>query len=125
MKKIYVAAALLAVCISLCIFEQYTVESTYKTAVQYIDCAIEYADRQDYKNAEKVCAELNRFWEKKYNILKSLIDHSALDEASVTISSLEAAAEDEDDELKSQLVSAKNQIRIIRDNQRVTFGNIF
>ncbi len=125
MKRVYLAISLLAVCILLCAFEQYTVESTYKTTTQYIDAACAYAENENFEEAEKICAKLTAYWDKKYPYLSAMIDHGMLDEAGTTIYSLEEIAHNKGDELTDELITAENQIKIIRENQQITFGNIF
>ncbi|MCD7797391.1 MAG: DUF4363 family protein [Clostridiales bacterium] len=116
MKKVYLAVLLLAVCILLCAFEQYTVENTYKTTTQYIDTACTYAENENFEEAEKICSKLTAYWDKKYPYLSAMIDHGMLDEAGATIYSLEEIAHNKGDELTDELITAENQIKIIREN---------
>lgn len=125
MKKLYIAIAFLAIALSLCIFEQYTVHSAYKQTTEYIDSAIEGLDKSDYKAVEKSCDKLSKYWNKKYPIMTAMIEHGPLDDASVTINSLNDLAKNKSDELETQLITAKNQMKNIHDNQCITFGNIF
>lgn len=125
MKRVYLAVSFLVICIALCIFEQYMVESTYKASEGYVKTAIEYAQQEDYKKAERVCTEFADYWNKRYLALTAMIEHGTLDDASITINSLEDMAKEENEELISELITTKNQIKNIRDNQKVTLGNIF
>lgn len=125
MKRVYLALGLLALCICLCIFEQYTVESTYKETTAMINEAIEYADNEEYEKAEKICTNLTDYWDKKYPVLSAMIDHGMLDEAGTTIYSLEDMAKEKSDDLHDNLITAKNQMKIVRENQRISAGNIF
>lgn len=125
MKRLYVALCFLAVAISLCIFEQYTVNSAYKEATVYINTAMEQVDNKDFENAKNTCKSLNDYWNKKQKYMAAMIDHGALDDAGVTINNLEELAENKSDSLEDELITAKNQIKSIYENQRITFGNIF
>ncbi|MGN0522052.1 MAG: DUF4363 family protein [Eubacterium sp.] len=125
MKRLCIAILFLVMSISLCIFEQYTVKSTYEQMTEYIDTAIDYTNNNDYKNAGIACKEMTQYWEKKSPYLTAMIDHSPLDETSITINSLEDLAENESEDLSTTLITAKNQIKTIYDNQKVTFGNVF
>lgn len=125
MKRLYVAIIFLAAAISLCIFEQYTVKNAYKEASGYINTAIESLENDDYTTVQSACKNLNNFWGEKQKYMTAMIDHGSLDEASVTISSLEELAENESDSLEDELITAKNQLKSIYDNQKITFGNIF
>ncbi|MGN1420498.1 MAG: DUF4363 family protein [Eubacterium sp.] len=125
MKRVYLALGLLLLCICLCIFEQYTVETTYKETTALIDEAIEYTDKEDFKKAEETCKALTDYWDKKYPVLTAMIDHGMLDEAGTTIYSLEDMAKEKSDDLHDNLITAKNQMKIVRENQRISAGNIF
>ncbi|MDE5985190.1 MAG: DUF4363 family protein [Eubacterium sp.] len=125
MKRLYIALAFLTIAISLCIFEQYTVKEVYKEASAYIDTAIDEIGKQDYNSAESTCKELNDYWDKKQKYMAAMIDHGSLDDASVTISNLEDLAKNKSDSIEEELITAKNQIKGMYDNQRITFGNIF
>lgn len=125
MKRVYLAIGLLALCLCLCTFEQYIVESAYKNTTEILNQAIEYTDKEDFKMAEEACGNLTDYWEKTYPLLTAMIDHSMLDEAGTTIYSLEDMAQEESEDLHDALTTAKNQIKIIRKNQRISPGNIF
>ena len=125
MKKLYIAIAFLIIALGLCVFEQYTVQSAYHQTTEYIDNAMEGLERNDYKAVEKSCDMLSKYWNKKYPIMTAMIDHGPLDDASVTINSLNDLAKNKSDELETQLITAKNQMKNIHDNQCITFGNIF
>ncbi|MCM1114205.1 MAG: DUF4363 family protein [Clostridium sp.] len=125
MKKLYIAIVFLAVAIGLCVFEQYTVERTYEQATEYIDSALKGLDDKDYEQVQDKCRQLSDYWEEQYPFMTAMIDHGSLDDTSVTINSLNDYAQSKSDELESQLVTVKNQIKSIRDNQKVTFGNVF
>lgn len=125
MKRAYIAVLFLLVSISLCVFEQYTVNTTYKEATEYIDKALEYAEKEDYASAEQTCKELNNYWISKSPYLTAMIDHGPLDETGITIGALEDMAKNKSDGLEDELITAKNQIKSIRENQKVSFGNVF
>lgn len=125
MKRLYIAIIFLAISVSLCIFEQYTVQETYKTATRYINNAIEAVDNNDYKKAEDDCKKLNDFWDEKQKYMTAMIDHGYLDDANLTISSLEELAKNKNESLEQELINAKNHIKSIYQNQKITFGNVF
>lgn len=125
LKRLYIALIFMVISISLCIFEQYTINSTYKVANQYINTAISQLDKNDYNAAKASCKQLNDYWGEKQKYMTAMIDHGSLDEASITISNLEDLADSESDDLGSELITAKNQIKSIYENQKITFGNVF
>lgn len=125
MKRLYIAIFFLIAATGLCIFEQYTVESTYKQTTAMLTTASEMLDKKDYDGTISECKKLDEYWNKKYPYLTAMIEHSSLDEAGMTIASLEELAKSQSDELESELISAKSQIESIHKNQKVTFGNVF
>lgn len=125
MKRLYIALAFLAIVFSLCAFEQYTMKSTYTQVIAYVDSALDDAEKNDIQSAQETCRKLSTYWDRKYPCLTSMIDHSSLDEASMTITALDEIAENNNsDELITELITAKNQMKVIYKNQSITLGNI-
>lgn len=125
MKRIYISLCFLAIAISLCVFEQYTVNAVYKQTNIYINTAIDEAEKQNYQDVKKACDELNEYWEKKQKYMAAMIDHGPLDDASVTIGNLSELAENKSEKLEYELITAKNQIKGIYSSQKITFANVF
>lgn len=125
LKRLILAVSFLLICIGLCTFEQYTIESTYKETTAVINQAIEYTEKEDYSKAENACKKLAEIWDKKYPCLTAMVEHGVLDDAGITINSLEDMASQKNEALRETLIEAKNQIKAVRDNQKITFGNIF
>lgn len=125
MKRVYIAFAFLAIAVSLCIFEQCTVSTVYKEASSYINTAINEVSKKDYDSAQSTCKKLNAYWDKKQKYMAAMIDHGSLDDASVTINNLEDLAQNRSESLEDELITAKNQIKGMYENQKITFGNIF
>lgn len=125
MKRLYVAIVLLLIALSLCSFEQYTVTNAYETATKYINSAIDGLENDDYEKVQSSCRELGEYWSKKYPYMSAMIDHGSLDETGVTINSLNDLAKNKSDELENELITVKNQIKNIYENQKITFGNVF
>lgn len=125
MKRIYIAIFFLTLSIGLCVFEQYTVESTYKNTTVMLNTAQELLHKKDYDGIVKECSRLNEYWDKKYPCLSAMFDHDSLDEAGASIASLEELAKSKSDDFESELINAKSRIEAIHKNQKITFGNIF
>lgn len=125
MKRLYIAILFLSIAISLCIFEQYTVTSAYEETTKYLNTAIEEVKKEDYKSARETCESLSSYWSEKQKYMTAMIDHGSLDDTSITIYALADLAENESESLEDELITAKNQIKSIRDNQKITFGNVF
>ncbi|MGN1201838.1 MAG: DUF4363 family protein [Eubacterium sp.] len=125
MKRLYVAFCFLAIAVSLCIFEQYTVNTSYKEATAFINTAIEEVEKEDYDSAKETCKKLSDYWGEKQKYMAAMIDHGSLDDANLTINSLEELADSKSDSLEDELITAKNQIKSMYENQKITFGNVF
>lgn len=125
MKRLYIALAFLILVTALCTIEQVTVKSAYENATKYIDNAIEATNNNDFDKAKEECDKLAAYWDKKYSYMTAMIEHSSLDSASVTINALSDLAKSKNDELETELIDAKNQMKIIYEGQRITFGNVF
>ena len=125
MKRLYIAAAFLLLSVGLCIFEQYTVTTSYESATQIIDTAIEEVRNGNYEKAQESCHTLQEYWSQRQRYMAPIIEHGALDDASSTISALEYLAESKSDSLSDELITAKNQVKAISENQKITFGNVF
>lgn len=125
MKRLYAAGLFLLICVGLCSYEQMLIEDVYKTTTSLINTAIEYADKEDFAAAEDVCGVLKSYWNKKYPYITSMSDHGTADDAGVLIASLEDTAKNDTESLHSQLVETKAEIKLLRDNAKITFGNIF
>lgn len=125
MKRLYIAAAFLLLSVGLCIFEQYTVTTSYENATQIIDTAIEEVRNGNYEKAQENCHTLQEYWSERQRYMAPIIEHGALDDASSTISALEYLAESKSDSLSDELITAKNQVKAIYENQKITFGNVF
>ncbi len=125
MKRLYIAIAFIVLALCLCITEQCTVKSSYTKANAYIDSALSSLENNDFTNTKENCRELKAYWDGMYPFLTAMIDHNALDEAKLTINSLQKLSEDETNEMRTGLYSAKNQIDLIYNNQKITFGNVF
>ncbi len=125
MKRLLAAILFLAISVSLCIFEQYTVKTTYDKMNDYIESAMDSTEKREYEKANETCKEMARFWNGRQPYLTAMIEHTPLDETSITINSLEDISEEDASELQNTLITAKNQIKTIYNNQKITFGNIF
>lgn len=125
MKRVFIAIFFLILSVSLCVFEQYMVATTYKQATSYIDSAISDIQNNDYASAESTCKELDYYWHKRLPVMTAMIEHGPLDEAGITIGALTDMFETRSDSIEDELIEVKNQIKSIRDNQRITFGNVF
>ncbi len=122
MKKIYIAIVFLIICAGVCTFEQVTINKVYSQTTAIINTAMGLNEKKDFKGAKNECKRLRDTWSKSYPYLSAMIDHAQLDSASAAIKSTKDINEDE---LNQNLIEAKNEIQILKENQSITLGNIF
>ncbi|MGN0533826.1 MAG: DUF4363 family protein [Eubacterium sp.] len=125
MKRVYAATAILIISVLLCVGEQRLVEKIYTGSTEIIQQAIEASDSKDYKMAQELCAELDGFWQNNHPLMSAMIDHGSWEDASLGIKTVYDLAVNESDGLTDALTELKNQVEAMRENQKITFGNIF
>ena len=125
MKRVYAAAVILIISVLLCVGEQRLVEKIYTGSTEIIRQAIEASDSKDYKKAQELCAELDSFWQNNHPLMSAMIDHGSWEDASLGIKTVYDLAVNESDGLTDALTELKNQVEAMRENQKITFGNIF
>ncbi|MCM1285057.1 MAG: DUF4363 family protein [Acetobacter sp.] len=125
MKRIYAAISFLIIAISLCTTEQVIVSKMYESSSEIISQAVTAIKKDDYKQTERLCSDLNKLWQKNYPLMSAMVDHGSLEDASLSISSLEDLAEQKSDSLEDSLIELKNQIKAMKKGQEISFGNIF
>ena len=118
MKRTWFAFLFLLLAAGLCVFEQHTVE----TLLQSMDAA---AAEENYPEAERKARQLQNIWTARYPTLCVLMEHSALQEAGVTLGTLQPLARDESDDLRPTLRQCQTELSEIYDDSKVTVGNIF
>ena len=64
-------------------------------------------------------------WTARYPTLCVLMEHRALQEAGVTLGTLQPLAGDESDDLRPTIRQCQTELAEIYDNSKVTVGNIF
>lgn len=125
MKRLYIAIIFILIALSLCITEQITIKNVYVKSSKYIDSAISSLEEDDYDSTLDNCKKLKDYWDGVYPFLTAMTEHTALDEMTLTVNSLQKLDESESDDMKNELYSTKNQLKLIYDTQKITFGNIF
>ena len=69
--------------------------------------------------------QLQNIWTARYPTLCVLMEHRALQEAGVTLGTLQPLAGDESDDLRPTIRQCQTELAEIYDNSKVTVGNIF
>lgn len=108
MKRIWIAAVLIAITIGCCIGEQSYVKNFYKTI--------------DTLAQEEKPKELKEYWKEKNDTAYIFSPHDMLDELAQSINALD---EEPNDETKSALNEIRAINKVYYENQRITPSNIF
>lgn len=122
MKRLWFALIFLLIAICGCCYEQYIVKTTYNDISMSIDMALN-ADKSEEK--EKYCNEITDKWDKYVQCVTLVTDHSILQSADVSISTINELAEESSDSLDEALIQAKSELNLIYDSSKINFSNIF
>ena len=115
MKRIWIAAALLAIMLGLCIGEQIYINSFCNGLDELI------ASAQEEPTKERLEA-IHEYWNKKNDVLYAMCQHDMLDELSVSIHEMNNSQDEE--AIKGALTDAKAQNYTFYENQKITLSNI-
>ena len=125
MKKLYIALLLIAVCLSLCTYEQVTVNRMHRDMTAYIDEAVGHLEAQRYDEVIRDCEKITDYWHRLYPRLNTMIMQNAFDDANVKINTLNELAESRSPLLYQALINARSLIETLWENQRIEYDNIF
>lgn len=125
MNRIWFAAIFLAITIGVCSYEQITIRNTFEDLTEILDVMSQDAEKEDYRAVEAKSRDMEKIWDKKYPVLSALNDHSTLNDTGVTLHSIRDLAKDENEDVKATVDEAKNQLQVIYDANKISFGNVF
>lgn len=125
MKRLYFAIGLLALSIAFCVAEQKLVTKIHYTSTEMISQALTAIEADNQTEIKSACRELDDYWQENYTFMSAMIDHNCFDDVSMNIKRVQYMAENEDKELENTLLELKSQIDEIKEDERITFGNIF
>lgn len=125
MNRLWFAGIFLVIAICLCTFEQYTVQTTYKTLDAMLESISEAANKKDYKYVREKCDEIEEIWDDKYTPLSSVSEHSSLNDFGLSIHALRGMAEDKSEHLEPTINEAQSQLEYIYKGSKISLGNIF
>jgi hypothetical protein len=125
MKKLYIALTLIAVCLSLCTYEQLTVSKMHSDMTAYINEALGHLEARQYDEVNKDCEVMTDYWRRVYPRLNTMVEQNAFDDANVKINTLCDLAESRSPLLYQSLINARSLIDTLWENQRIAYDNIF
>ena len=121
MKRLWFAVIFIALCVSACAYEQYVVKSAYEDIVSVIDIATE-TEGADEK--AEYCREIAEKWEFYYKKISLITDHSILEDADISITSLETLTQNDTDGLDDILIQTKSELEHIYESSQINLSNI-
>ncbi|MBR2715438.1 MAG: DUF4363 family protein [Ruminococcus sp.] len=88
MRRIWVAVALIAICISLALSEFYIVEKNYEHYIDKVNLTSAYFSYKEYKTAELHAENMVKEWQKSSKKLNAFLSHDKTDEINENFSQL-------------------------------------
>lgn len=93
MKRIRFAVCFLLIAAAACVFEQCYISDFCNNMDKKADKAIEYFEAKNEKGFKKSIKEIEKYWDKKNDLLFSVSGHVLLDELSIKIHALKGKQE--------------------------------
>ncbi|MGN0477284.1 MAG: DUF4363 family protein, partial [Ruminococcus sp.] len=104
MKRLWYALVLVIIALGICFTEIIAVRNSYNTFVETIEEARVAVEKKDYEKAEDLSRTLVDKWEKNEKKLNYLLEHSVLDDLSVTFAELpDLTSEDSESDFLSDI----------------------
>ncbi|MGN1131725.1 MAG: DUF4363 family protein [Ruminococcus sp.] len=126
MKRLWYALVLVIIALGICFTEIIAVRNSYNTFVETIDQARLAVENKDYERARELSRTLEEKWDKNEKKLNYLLEHSVLDELSVTFAELpDLTSEDSESDFLSDIDKIKRQLTVLYTNELPYGDNIF
>lgn len=126
MKRLWYALVLVIIALGICFTEIIAVRNSYNTFVETIEEARVAVEKKDYEKAEDLSRTLVDKWDKNEKKLNYLLEHSVLDDLSVTFAELpDLTSEDSESDFLSDIDKIKRQLTVLYTNELPYGDNIF
>ncbi|MGN0459763.1 MAG: DUF4363 family protein [Ruminococcus sp.] len=126
MKRLWYALVLVIIALGICFTEIIAVRNSYNTFVETIDQARLAVENKDYERARELSRTLEEKWDKNEKKLNYLLEHSVLDDLSVTFAELpDLTSEDSESDFLSDIDKIKRQLTVLYTNELPYGDNIF
>ncbi len=122
MKRIWFSIIFLILALGVCIYEQATVTSGYKEIISVIDTALESENEEE---KIKYCEEITKKWDKYFDKITLVTDHSIVQSADVSVGTINELAEEKDGSVDEVLIETKSELNQIYNSSKITLSNIF
>lgn len=125
MKRIFAAAILLAVAVSLAVWSGITFKKEMNSLCESLNSLIQISEENNVNKLKKETQLLVDEWNRSSELLHSLVVHEGMDELEESITALPLILEhSEIDEFKSKCIEAINIIGNLIQAEKVNIGNI-
>lgn len=125
MKRFFISAALLGICLVLCVVENLYLENSFEELENNLTLISSNYD--DTQTVLKVVNDSRKNWEDRCNILSLFINHTTLEEIGLELKSLETSILSNDlaYEIKSRINNILYLTKNISDNERFGIVGLF
>ena len=126
MKRLWYALVLVIIALGICFTEIFAVSNSYNTFVETIEEARRAVEEKDYERANSLSCALVDKWDKNEKKLNYLLEHSVLDDLSVTFAELpDLTSEDSENDYLADIDKIKRQLTVLYTNELPYGDNIF
>ena len=126
MKRLWYALVLVIIALGICFTEIFAVRNSYNTFVETIEEARRAVEEKDYERANSLSCALVDKWDKNEKKLNYLLEHSVLDDLSVTFAELpDLTSEDSESDYLADIDKIKRQLTVLYTNELPYGDNIF
>lgn len=125
MKRLYLCIMIVAVMLVIGIASYFCTKSVTENIEQKIDVITDCYNTGDFGRVKLLSTELRETWEDYIEEHIFVTDKEQAIEITLSITRIEALAEEHDDEILAESTVAKELISIYREKQALSLANIF
>ncbi len=125
MKRLYLCIMIVAVMLVIGIASYFCTKSVTENIEQKIDVITDCYNTGDFGRVKLLSTELRETWEDYIEEHIFVTDKEQAIEITLSITRIEALAEEQDDEILAESTVAKELISIYREKQALSLANIF
>lgn len=125
MKYLYIGVTILALCLTLCLVLTAALERHTKEAADLLQQALDYADQEQFAQAEQLVLQAQALWHDKHGFFCTMLRHDAANEIYTTFYELiEYAQNDCVEEFEPSCAALIEQIRHLAEIENLSYYNI-
>lgn len=125
MKRIWVAIALLIICVSFAATEYIIVDKNYQSFSEALEISKEYFSDKEYSKSHELLNTLLKKWEDSEGVLNIFLSHTKVDEIEESLSELASFANaKEKSHFYSTFEKTKRQLLCLKQSELPNLENI-